>query len=65
MVDITKDEFWENKHEEITKKEKKKNKFIKSIKDNKWLVLLIISFLILAISNGLLIFDFFKIIRKL
>ena len=65
MVDITKDEFWENKHEEITKKTKNNNKLKNKIKENKWLILLIISFLILAISNGLLIFDFFKTIRKL
>ena len=65
MMDITKEEFWENKYEEVYKKRKKENKLKKLIEKNKWIFLLIASFTILALSNGLLIYNFFKIISKL
>lgn len=65
MVDITKDEFWENKHEEVSKKRKKESKLKRIIENHKWIMLLIASFALLAISNGLLVYNFFRIIRKL
>lgn len=65
MVDITKDEFWENKHEEVSKKRKKESKLKSIIKNHKWIMLLILSFLLLTISNGLLVYNFFKVITKL
>lgn len=65
MVDITKDEFWENKHEEISKKRKKESKLKKTIENHKWIMLLILSFLLLTISNGLLVYNFFRVISKL
>ena len=65
MVDITKDEFWENKYEEVTKNKKKDSKLTRFIDNNKWIMLLIASFLLLAISNGFLIYNFVKILRKM
>lgn len=65
MVDITKDEFWENKYEEVNKKKKKDNRLRRFINNNKWIILLITSFLLLAISNGCLIYNFVRVLRKL
>ena len=65
MVDITKDEFWENKFEEVYKRKKKNTKFKNIIEEHKWIALLIASFAILAISNGFLIYNFLKILSKL
>ena len=65
MVDITKDEFWENKHEEVYKKRRKETKLKKIIEEHKWIMLLIASFAILALSNGLLMYNFLKILSKL
>ena len=65
MVDITKDEFWENKHEEVSKSKKRNSKLKKYIEEHKWMILLFASFSLLAISNGLLVYNFFRIIRKL
>ena len=65
MVDITKDEFWESKFEEVSKKRKKDSKLKSYINEHKWIMLLIASFTLLAISNGLLIYNFFRILGKL
>lgn len=65
MVDITKDEFWESKFEEASKKRKKDSKLKIFINEHKWVMLLIASFTLLAISNGLLIYNFFRILGKL
>ncbi len=66
MLDITKDEFWENKenkYDDINKK--KKNKFNSFLEKHKWIALLIASFSLLAISNGLLVYNFLRIINKI
>ena len=65
MVDITKDEFWENKCKEVYRNKRRNSKLKKYIDEHKWLILLFASFSLLAISNGLLVYNFFKIIRKL
>ena len=67
MVDITKDEFLGNKYENVSKNEKRNrdSKFKKFIEEHKWMILLLASFSLLAISNGLLVYNFFRIIRKL
>lgn len=65
MVDITKDEFWENKYEEVSKPKKKDNKTKVFIKNHKAIILLIASFGLLTVSNGFLIYNFFKILSKL
>lgn len=65
MVDITKDEFWENKYEEVSKPEKQKGKAKELMKNHKAIVLLLASFILLAVSNGLLIYNFFRVLSKL
>ena len=61
MVDITKDEMWENKDEEVVTKERKESKLRSLISKYKWITILIGSFLVLTISNGFLIYNFLKI----
>ena len=65
MVDITKEEFWDNKYEEITRKEKNKSKLNEFIIKNKILVALLISFGILMAINTILIYNFFKILTEM
>ena len=60
MVDITKEEFWDNKYEEVSKKEKEKSKIKELIVKNRIIVTLLISFGILMTINTVLIYNFFK-----
>jgi len=62
MVDITKEEFWENKYEEVSKKEKEKNKIREIILKNKIIVTLLGIFGILMAINTILIYNFFKVL---
>ena len=63
MVDITKEEFWENRYEEVSKKEKSKIKefFLK----NKTIAILLIGFGIVMTINTILIYNFFKILTNI
>lgn len=61
MVDITKEEFWENKYEEVNKKEKKNNIVKEFITKHKLITILLISLSILMITNIVLIYNFFRI----
>ena len=65
MVDITKEEFWDNKYEEITRREKGKSKLIEFVMRNKILVALLISFGIFMTVNTILIYNFFKILTEM
>jgi len=65
MVDITKEEFWDNKYEEITRKEKAKSKLSEFVIKNKILVALLISFGILMAINTILIYNFFKVLTEM
>ena len=67
MIDITKDEFWDNRYEEVSKKEKekRKSKLKGLISRNKALTMLIILFSLLSISNILLIYNFFRVLDTL
>ena len=62
MIDITKDEFWENSYGEVEKKEKKNNKLLNIIKKHKIITVLLISFGILMTINTVLIYNFFKVL---
>ena len=62
MVDITKEEFWDNKYEEVSKKEKEKSKVKEFILRNKIIVTLLVSFGILMAINTILIYNFFKVL---
>jgi len=65
MVDITKEEFWDNKYEEVSKKEKEKSKVKEFILKNKIIVTLLISFGILMAINTILIYNFFKVLTNM
>ena len=65
MVDITKEEFWDNKYEEVSKKGKEKSKVKEFILKNKIIVTLLISFGILMAINTILIYNFFKVLTNM
>ena len=65
MIDITKEEFWETRYEELTQREEKDNKLIKTIKNNKFITTLLISLAILMTINTILIYNFFSILSNM
>ena len=65
MVDITKEEFWDNKYEDISKKEKENSKVKEFILKNKIIVTLLVSFGILMTINTILIYNFFKVLTEM
>ena len=65
MVDITKEEFWDNKYEATTRKEKAKSKLNEFVVKYKIVVVLLISFGILMTINTILIYNFFKILTEM
>lgn len=62
MVDITKDEFWENKYEEVVTNEKKNNKVKEFILKHKIITTLLVALSLLITANVILIYNFFKIL---
>ncbi len=62
MVDITKDEFWENKYEEVITKEKKNNKIKEFVLRHKIITTLLVTLSLLITANVILIYNFFKIL---
>ena len=65
MVDITKEEFWDNKYEEVAKKEKGKSKLREFIKRNKVITGLLIGFGLIMTINTILIYNFFKMLIEI
>ena len=65
MIDITKDEFWDNNYQEVEKKEVKNNKLLNLIKKHKFITVLLISLGILMTINIVLIYNFFKILMNI
>lgn len=65
MVDITKEEFWDSKYEEISKFERKENKVKQFIINHKIITALLISLSILIAINTILIYNFFIILRTI
>ena len=65
MIDITKDKLFQNRLEKITKLKIKNTKTGTAFRQNKMLTFLIATFGILAITNGILVYNFFKILGKL
>ncbi len=65
MVDITKEEFWENRYEEVSKKEKQNSKIKEFISRHKVITTLLISLGILMTVNTILIYNFFKILTEM
>ena len=65
MIDITKDEFWENRYEEVNKREKQNSKIKEIILKHKMLTTLLISLGILMAVNTILIYNFLKILSSI
>ena len=62
MMDITKDEFWENRYQEVSKKEKENSKVKEFILKHKIITMLLIGLGILMTVNTILIYKFFRIL---
>ena len=62
MIDITKDEFWDSKYEEISRIKTKENKVKQFIIKHKIITALLISLSILVAINTILIYNFFRIL---
>ena len=65
MINITKERLLRKKLVEINKQKNSDNKIKKFFKENQAIILLVASFLLLAISNGFLVYNFFKTLSKL
>ena len=65
MIDITKEEFWDNRYEEISRKENRNNKIEEFISKHKIILTLLISFGILMAINTILIYNFFRMLIKM
>lgn len=63
MIDITKEEFWDNKYEEVSKKEE--NKIKQFIINHKIVTTLLINLGLLMAINTVLIYNFFKILETI
>lgn len=65
MVDITKDEFWESRYEEIQTKNYQAGKIKRLINNNKLLTIGVIILSICIVTNIVLIYSFFKILMMM
>ncbi len=65
MIDITKDEFWDDKYEEVTKNKTKENKVKEFITKHKIITVLLILLGIFMIANTILIYNFFRILMEM
>lgn len=65
MVDITKEEFWDNRYEEVSKKEKQDSKIKEFISKHRMITTLLISLGILMTVNTILIYNFFRMLMNM
>ena len=65
MIDITKEEFWESKYQEVAKKGKQNSKIKEFILKHKVVTILLISLGILMFVNTILIYNFLKILTNI
>lgn len=65
MIDITKEEFWDNKYEEVSKTEKSTNRVSEFITKHKVITVLLVSLGLLITANTILIYNFFKILETI
>ena len=65
MIDITKEEFWDNKYEEVSKKEKRSNRVAEFIVKHKIITILLVSLALLITVNTILIYNFFRIFTNM
>ena len=61
MVDITKDEFWESRYEEVNKTKNKNNRVKEFIIKHKIITVLLLALTGLMITNTILVYNFFRI----
>ena len=61
MIDITKEEFWESRYEEVSKNEKKNNRVKDFIIKHKIITVLLVTLTVLMVTNTILIYNFFRI----
>lgn len=62
MIDITKEEFWDNNYKEVSKAEKRKNRIKNLIIKHKIITGLLVALSVLMIINTILIYNFFSIL---
>ena len=65
MIDITKEEFWENNESKITKCENSDNILKKFINKHKIITMLLLALGLLMIANVILVYNFFRIITTI
>ena len=65
MIDITKEEFWDSKYEEVSKAKKEQSRIKDFILKNKFFTTLVISLGVLMTVNTVLIYNFFKVLSEL
>lgn len=65
MIDITKEEFWDNKYEEVSKTEKRTNRVTEFVTKHKIITVLLVSLGLLITANTILIYNFFKILETI
>ena len=65
MIDITKEEFWENKNHEVAEVTKRNRKIKEFILKHKTITVLLISLGILMIVNIVLIYNFYRILNTI
>lgn len=65
MVDITKEEFWDSKYEEVSKNEKKNNRVKDFIIKHKIITVLLVALTVLMVTNTILIYNFLKILSNI
>lgn len=62
MIDITKDEFWDSRYENVNTEEMKKSKVREFIIKHKIITALLVALTLLITANTILIYKFFEIL---
>lgn len=65
MIDITKEEFWENRNREVSEVIKSNSKIKEFILNHKILTMLLVSLVLLITVNTILIYKFFIILATI
>ena len=65
MIDITKEEFWDEGYVEVNKTKENNNIIIQLIKNHKFIAILLIALTLLITVNTVLIYNFFKILTSI
>ena len=65
MIDITKEEFWDNKESQVNKVNNKNSKVKDFIIRNKMITILVVGLGLLMTINTVLVYNFFKILTNI